>query len=205
MPLPASGFPSVLSSPRVLPFSSLCVWFSHSLFSFLSSSLVLLCRPFALFCYSSLFFFFFTALYFISYSAHSLSPLFPAHLCFFPLRSAFSVLFSSVFPLWFFCFSCSPLFFSFPVCCPSSSGLPLLLFSLFSSLSPLFSFSAVSLLFPSPSVQSTSAAFIGQRRLCAGNGWLGNGLQRDDSRDTCPIIEENWHCCCKKTSLGLYC
>ena len=59
--------------------------------------------------------------------------------------------------------------------------------------------------FSPSSAQSSSAAFIGQRRLCAGNGWLGNGLKRDDSRDTCPIIEENWHCCCKKTSLGLYC
>jgi hypothetical protein len=31
MPLPASGFPFVLSSPRVRLFSSLCVWFSPSL------------------------------------------------------------------------------------------------------------------------------------------------------------------------------
>ncbi|KAJ6858099.1 hypothetical protein NC652_040596 [Populus alba x Populus x berolinensis] len=30
--------------------------------------------------------------------------------------------------------------------------------------------------------KSSSAAFIGQRRLCAGNGWLDNGLQGDDSR-----------------------
>jgi hypothetical protein len=50
-----------------------------------------------------------------------------------------------------------------------------------------------------------SSDFIMPEKALARNGWLGNGLQRDDSRDTCPIIEANWHCCCRKTSLGLYC
>jgi len=114
-------------------------------------------------------------------------------------------------------FVCSSVIVS--LCCPVLLPVTLcfFLFSLFSfspslsrlspfrSLSFLFSPPVFSFFFFLPSVQSSSAAFIGQRRLCAGNGWLCNGLQRDDSRDTCPIIEENWHCFCKKTYLGLYC
>jgi len=108
------------------------------------------------------------------------------------------------------CSSSSPLFSPFffsSVVPPSSHVLPLSVFFplLHCPLSPVFLLSHSVFLPSSSSVQSSSAAFIGQRRLCAGNGWLCNGLQRDDSRDTCPIIEENWHCFCKKTYLGLYC
>ena len=126
--------------------------------------------------------------------------------------SRFSFLFSTVLSVFLCCLVLpSSLFFFFCL------SLPVLCVSLFSFLFYQFSFSPPFLLpvflppffslffFPSSQVQSSSAAFIGQRRLCAGNGWLCNGLQRDDSRDTCPIIEENWHCFCKKTYLGLYC
>ncbi|KAJ6866114.1 hypothetical protein NC652_037620 [Populus alba x Populus x berolinensis] len=62
-------------------------------------------------------------------------------------------------------------------------------FLLLSLFSPLVSPLSLSRLSPfPPPVQSSSAAFIGQRRLCAGNGWLDNGLQRDDSRETRPLM-----------------
>ena len=113
--------------------------------SFLSSSPVLLFRPLI---WSLLLLF----SVFISCSAHSLPPLFPAHLCFFPLHSPISVFFSSVFPPSGSSASPALPISFFPVCCPSSSRLPLLLFSLFSLFSslfpPLFSFSTVSS--PSP-------------------------------------------------------
>ncbi|KAJ6998280.1 hypothetical protein NC653_014468 [Populus alba x Populus x berolinensis] len=96
--------------------------------------------------------------------------------------------------IFFLSFFLLPLsFFSF--LCHSPSGFPPLWFSPLSSLSPhsisatFFSpFSSLSLYSPPPPVQSSSAAFIGQRRLCAGNGWLENSLQGDDSRETRPLM-----------------
>ncbi|KAJ6931007.1 hypothetical protein NC652_014500, partial [Populus alba x Populus x berolinensis] len=92
-----------------------------------------------------------------------------------------------------FFFSSPAVFFSF--LCHSPFGFPPLWFSPLSSLSPhsisatFFSpFSSLSLYSPPPPVQSSSAAFIGQRRLCAGNGWLDNSLQGDDSRETRPLM-----------------
>jgi len=128
---------------------------------------------------------------FISCSAHSLPPLFPAYLCFSPLHSPLSVFFSSVFPPRVLLLLLLSHFFFFSGCCPSSSRLPLLLFSLFSLFSSLFLLSLSPhchlssllspfvLFFPSvvfpPFLLGPSSAFYSQRMHALwqayGNGW----------------------------------
>lgn len=123
--MPPWGCPSLLLSLRLV--------LSFSLFLFLV--LLLFCSAATLISSVTLlyFFSFFIDLCFISYSAHSLPPLFLAHLCF-SLFLSFSPSFSPSQVLLLLLIS--------------SSRLPLILFSLFSSLFPLlFSFSTVSLLF----------------------------------------------------------
>jgi hypothetical protein len=111
-----SSCPSLLLSLRLV--------LSFSLFLFLVFLMFRSVAPESLLLLFSVFFFF-TALFFISCYAHSLPPLFPAHLCFFLFSVSPSVFFllppgSSLFFLSFFTFS-PPLFspFSFCPCSPS--------------------------------------------------------------------------------------
>jgi len=111
-------FRSVFSSCPSLHLSLRLV-LSFSLFLFLV--LLLFCSVAPLISSITLLYFFFyiIALCFISYFAHSLPPLYPAHLCFSPLRSPLSVFFSFVSPCFFFSTVSLP-FSSFFLLYPSS-------------------------------------------------------------------------------------
>ena len=125
--------------------------------SFLSSSPVLLYRPLI---WSLLLLF----SVFISCSAHSLPPLFPAHLCFSPLHSPLSVFFSSVFPPSGS--SASPaLPLSFlsrllPLFLPSPSAFILPLLPVFLSFSPTVFFFCCLLSFPPPPFSAWSLLWL---------------------------------------------
>ncbi|KAJ6880827.1 hypothetical protein NC652_034001 [Populus alba x Populus x berolinensis] len=121
---------------------------------------------------------FFLFLFAVLLAVCSLSFFLPATLCF------FYVLSSSVLPVFFL-----PLLSLTLLLYPLSISLLSRYFLSFFSSSPAVFFFLSSVILPSPPpVQSSSAAFIGQRRLCAGNGWLDNGLQGDDSRETRPLM-----------------
>jgi len=149
MPLPAPGFPSVLSSPRVRLFSSLYVWFSPSLCFF---SLFFFCSalsPLNLFCYSSLFFSF---LLLFSLSHVLLT------LC---------LLSSHLISVFFFSLSRSPsVFFLLP---PGSFLFFLFFFTLSSSVLPIFFLPLLSLTLPplrfaslSPFIAKTACVFYNE-------------------------------------------